>query len=236
VPTFSIDVVAPPVYADLDAVREYYITYQRDQLAGLIAFLEQQTGRKMDKERLWETIRLSDEAWRLWYEIDRLRVAVPCPMPTQDHFSIMVAGHYYSGTPIAVDFYQGLYDEVKYKVANGLGVIPEEKYRILYGGGLPPWHTLWIFNISRVSARFLLSRTSIAGYDPVEVPSHVKDPVDYLAWRAFLRFTQRHAKARANSGNQVVERLLGMIEDYQIEGSSFTPADPVGPRPWVRSI
>ncbi|MBN2397113.1 MAG: 2-hydroxyacyl-CoA dehydratase [Deltaproteobacteria bacterium] len=221
VPTYSIDCVAPPPYADLNAVRDSYIRYQREQFRGLISFLEEQTGKRMDPERLWETIRLGDEAWRLWYEIDRLRVAVPSPMPAQDHFSIMVPGHYYAGTQTAVDFYQELYDEVKEKADKGIGVIPEEKYRLLYGGGLPPWHTLWIFNYFESFGAVFVIENVYRGYDPVEVPSHVKDPVDYLAWRAFLQYTQRHERAKANSGNPTVERLLGYITDYKIDGVVF---------------
>jgi benzoyl-CoA reductase/2-hydroxyglutaryl-CoA dehydratase subunit BcrC/BadD/HgdB len=221
VPTYSIDCLGPPVQADLNEVRDYYIQYQKDQFEGLINFLEKQTGKKMDPDRLWETIRLSDEAWRLWYEIDRLRVAVPSPMPTQDHFSIMVAGHYFSGTPLAVDFYQGLYDEVKNKVENRIGVIPEEKYRLLYGGGLPPWHTLWIFNYFESFGAVFVIENVYRGYDPVEVPGFVKDPVEYLAWRSFLRFTQRYEAARAHSGNPTVERLRDYIRDYRIDGVVF---------------
>lgn len=221
VPTYSIDCVGPPPQADLKEVRDYYIRYQEEQFRGLIAFLEKQTGTKMDDDRLWETIRLGDEAWRLWYEIDRLRVAVPSPMPAQDHFSIMVPGHYYAGTQTAVDFYQALYDEVKEKADKGIGVIPEEKYRILYGGGLPPWHTLWIFNYFESFGAVFVIENVYRGYDPVEVPAHVKDPVEYLAWRSFLRYTQRHEKARANSGNPVVERLLDYIDDYKIDGVVF---------------
>ena len=221
VPTYSIDVVAPPVYDDLNEVRDYYIRYQKAQFEGLIAFLERQTGRKMDKERLWETIRLSDKAWQLWYDIDRLRVAIPCPMPSQDHFSVMVAAYYFSGMPVAVDFYQGLYDEVKYKVESKIGVVPDEKYRILYGGGLPPWHTLWIFNYFESFGAVFVIENVYRGYDPVDVPSHVKDPVEFLAWRTFLRFTQLHEKARAGSGSPATERLLEMIADYRIDGVVF---------------
>lgn len=221
VPTFSIDVVSPPPQADLTRVRDYYIKYQRDQFRELIAFLEAQTGKKMDKERLWEVIRLGDEAWQLWHDIDRLRVALPCPMPSQDHFSIMVAGHYYTGTQIAVDFYQKLHDEVKEKVDNKMGVIEDEKYRLLYGGGLPPWHTLWIFNYFESFGAVFTIENVYRGFDPVEVPSHVKDPVDYLAWRTFLRATRYHEKARAGSGNPTVEKLLGMINDYTIDGVVF---------------
>ena len=220
-PAYSIDVVGPPPHADLARVRDHYIRYQKEQLEGLIAFLEKQTGNKMDEERLWETIRLSDKAWQLWYDIDRLRVATPCPMPTQDHFSIMVAGHYYAGTQTAVDFYQALYDEVKHKVENKIGVIADEKYRLLYGGGLPPWHTLWIFNYFESFGAVFVIENVYRGADPVEVPSHVKDPVEYRAWRTFLRYTQRHDMAKANSGNPTVERLLGMIGDYGIDGVVF---------------
>ena len=221
VPTYSIDVVWPPVTSDLNEVRNHYIKYQKEQFRGLIAFLEQQTGRKMDKERLWETIRLGDKAWRLWYEIDRMRVAVPGPMPSQDHFSAMVPAYYYCGTQEAVDFYNDLYTEVKHKAENKIGVDPMEKHRILYGGGLPPWHTLWIFNYFESFGAVFVIENVYRSSDPVEVPSHVKDPVEYLAWRSFLRHTQRHEKAKANSGNPIVERLLEMIKDYQIDGVVF---------------
>jgi benzoyl-CoA reductase/2-hydroxyglutaryl-CoA dehydratase subunit BcrC/BadD/HgdB len=221
VPTYSIDVVVPPVDADLKEVRDHYIRFQKEQYLGLIAFLERQTGKKLDKERLWEVIHLCDEAWRLWYEIDRLRIAVPSPMPSQDHFSIMVGGHFYAGTQTAVDFYKELYDEVKSRVDNKIGVIPDEKYRLLWAGGLPPWHTLWIFNYFESLGAVFVIENVYRTCDPVEVPSHVKDPVEYMAWRSFLRLTKRHEKAKANSGNQTVEWLREMITDYKTDGAVF---------------
>ena len=221
VPRYSVDVVTPPVNVNLKDVRDYYIRYQKEQFQGLIAFLEKQTGKKMNDDRLWESIRLCDEAWRLWYEIDRLRVAVPCPMPSQDHFSIMAAAHYYAGTQMAVDFYQSLYDEVKHKADNKIGVIPDEKYRLLYGAGLPPWHTLWIFNYFESFGAVFVIENVYRAYDPVEVPPHVKDPVEYLAWRTFLRVSQWHERARAASGNIFVEKLREMARDYKTDGVVF---------------
>jgi len=221
IPTYSIDVAWPPADASIKDIRDHYIRYQTEQFRGLITFLEAQTGKKLDKERLWEAIRLSDKAWRLWYDVDRLRVAIPCPMPAQDHFSIMAAAYYYSGTQVAVDFYQGLYDEVKEKVDNKIGVIPDEKYRILYGGGLPPWHTLWIFNYFESFGAVFVIENVYRSYDPVEVPSHVKDPVEYMAWRSFLRLSKRHEEAQAGSGHPFVEQLMGKIRDYKIDGVVF---------------
>ncbi len=221
VPTYAIDVVAPPVDADLPRVRDHYIRYQTEQLQGLVRFLEQQTGKALDRERLWEAIRLGDEAWRWWYEVDRLRTAIPGPMPSQDHFSAMVPAFYYDGTQQALDFYKALYDEVKAKVENKAGVIPQEKYRLMMGGGLPPWHTLWIFNYFESFGAVFVIENVYRLYDPVVVPEEVRDPLEYLAWRSFLRFTQYYERARANSGNAQVERLLQMIRDYRIDGMVF---------------
>jgi len=65
---------------------------------------------------------------RLWYEVDSLRRAVPAPMPSQDHFNVMVPAHFLCGTPEAVDFFKELYDEVKERVESKTGVIEDEKY------------------------------------------------------------------------------------------------------------
>ncbi len=53
------------------------------------------------------------------------------PMPSQDHFSIMVARHCYSGPYTAVDFYQKLHDEVRHKAEARIGVIANEKRAFL---------------------------------------------------------------------------------------------------------
>jgi benzoyl-CoA reductase/2-hydroxyglutaryl-CoA dehydratase subunit BcrC/BadD/HgdB len=221
VPTYSIDVVVPPVTAGLKEVRGHYIKYQHQELRDLVVFLEQQTGRKLNSDRLWEAIRLGDETWRMWYEVDRLRSAVPCPMPSEDHYNAMVPGFFYCGTPEALTFYQELYQEVRSRVDNKVGVIPEEKYRLLFGGGLPPWHTMWIFNYFESLGAVFVIENAYRLWDPVEVPEHVKDPLEYIAWRHFLRATQRYDEARKRSGNPTVERLLGFIEDYGIDGVMF---------------
>ena len=221
IPTYNIDVVTPPVDADLTEVADYYIKYQFEQLKGLVDFLERQTKNRLDKDRLWETIRLGDEVWRLWYEVDQLRQAIPAPMPSQDHFNVMVPAHFLCGTPEAVAFFQELYAEVRNRVENKIGVIEDEKYRLLYGGGLPPWHTMWMFNYFESFGAVFIIENVYRIYDPVEVPAKVKDPIEYIAWRSFLRQTQRFDKAKNRSGNPFVERLLEFIEDYKIDGVIF---------------
>lgn len=221
IPIHNIDVVTPSVTADLDEVKDYYVKYQYEQFTGLISFLEEYTKKKLDPERLWAVIDLSDKTWRRWWEVDQLRKAVPSPMPSEDHYNAMVPGRFYCGTPEALAFYDELYQEVKERVENGIGVVPDEKYRLLFGGGLPPWHTMWIFNYFESLGAVFVIENAYRSFDPVEVPVKVNDPVMYLAWRVLLRNTQRFDKARKRSGHPVVERLLDLIKEYKIDGVMF---------------
>lgn len=237
VPTYNFDVVTPPVTANLNEVRDYYIRYQSRQLKGLVEFIEQHTKTKLNTDRLWQAIKLGDETWQAWYEVDRLRRAIPGPMPSEDHYNAMVPAQFYCGTHEALIFYQELLAEVKTRVKSGTGVIPDEKYRLLFGGGLPPWHTMWMFNYFESLGAVFVIENAYRGYDPVEVPRHVKDPIEYIAWRSFLRVTQKFEAAKRRSGSPTVERLLELINDYSIDGVLFHAtmscrATTIGQRHW----
>ena len=217
-PIFSHDVLMPPVDANLAQVKGYYIDYLADELKCLVEFLEGRTGKKLDRDRLWEVIRLSDETERLWWECYQLRKAVPCPMPSEDHVNTFVPGFFIRGTPEALQFYKELLEELKFRVANKMGVIPDEKYRLMWAGGLPPWHTMWMFNYFEDMGAVFVIDSSYRPFEPVEVPASVTDPLEYLAHRCFLRWTYRFEKARKNSGNADVELLLEMVRDYKVNG------------------
>jgi benzoyl-CoA reductase/2-hydroxyglutaryl-CoA dehydratase subunit BcrC/BadD/HgdB len=77
---------------------------------------------------------------------------------------------------------------------------------------------MWMFNYFESMGAVFVIETSYRPDDPVEVPSHVKDPVEYLAWRTFLRQTHRYEKALRHSGNPQVELLLEFVDGYKIDG------------------
>jgi benzoyl-CoA reductase/2-hydroxyglutaryl-CoA dehydratase subunit BcrC/BadD/HgdB len=138
-------------------------------------------------------------------------------MPAEDHFNCFVPGYFMMGTKEALDFYKELYQEVKDRADNKIGVIPEEKYRLLWAGGLPPWHTMWMMNYFESAGAVFVIETSYRPWDPVEVPP-IADPLEYIAHRTFLRITSRYEKAQKHSGNPGVELLLELIDNYKIDG------------------
>ncbi len=101
---------------------------------------------------------------------------------------------------------------------NKIGVIPDEKYRILWGAGLPPWHSLKIFNRLQSLGAVVCAETAYRVPDHVDIPSGVSHPLERLAWRFFKQMTYRHEKAQKHSGDPSVELILELIDDYKIDG------------------
>jgi benzoyl-CoA reductase/2-hydroxyglutaryl-CoA dehydratase subunit BcrC/BadD/HgdB len=221
VPLFNFDIVAPPVDADLGEVKNYYVKYQTEQFKELVKFLEKQTGKKMDITGLSEIIKYSESTMKAWYESYLLRAAIPCPMGSGDHFTAFVPAFFMLGTKEAMDFYYELYQELRYRVDNKMGVVSEEKYRLLWASGLPPWHTMWMFNYFEDKGAVFVRETSQAYYpwDPFEVPVSLDDPLRYLAYRSFLRLTHKYEEAKRNkSWHGVAELLMEFIRDYKLDG------------------
>ena len=231
----------PPQDADLKEVEDYYIKYITEELRGLVGFLERHTGRKLDFDRLSEITDLVERTYWIWNEAYALRKAVPAPMPTEDAMTTMVPGSFYIGTRQAYDFYQDLHNEIKYRAENKIGVIPDEKYRLLWAGGIPPWFALNIFNyFESLGAVFPVEviyfpqppvrvegvKHTIDGYfppPPIEIPKGIH-PLERIARRFFKQWTYRYENAQKHTGNPDVELLLEMIEDYKIDGLVFHQA------------
>lgn len=223
VPVYIIGIPWPPYEDNIDyrEVQGYYVKYMVDELRGLVKFLEKQTGKKMDWDRLSEVVDLADRTWNIWWEAYELRKAIPTPMGTEDAMNIMVLSYFMMGTQVAYDFFKDLYDELKDKIRSNLGLVPEEKYRLLWGGGLPAWFALGDFNHFKSQGAVFPAEVIYRWIEPIynlDLPK-VSDPLEHLAWRWLKYWTYRYDKARQRPGSHPdVERLIEYIEDYKIDG------------------
>jgi benzoyl-CoA reductase/2-hydroxyglutaryl-CoA dehydratase subunit BcrC/BadD/HgdB len=217
VPMYTYDLESPPMGADLKEVKEQYIKYQVAQLRGLVGFVEQQTGKKMDWDGLRERIHLAHEAHKMWHEVFELRKAIPCPMPSQDNLSSMVPHFFMPGEQSSLDYYTRLRDEVKERVEKRVGSIPDEKYRLIYSGAPPPWHSMNIFNyFESQGATFVMDLPYYPG-EPVEV-EEVPDPLELMALRSWQQTVNLHERAHKGCGDPRAQQLLDFIRDYKADG------------------
>ena len=223
VPCFDTGLIMPPYEEDYDysEVEEYYIKYNKEQLRGLVEFIERQTGKKMDWDRLESIVDLTERTWNMIWEAYELRRAVPTPMGTGDAMNTMVPMVFMIGTEKAYDFFKDLYNELKQKIEDGIGVIQDEKYRLIWAGGLPPWFALSDFAyFNSKGAVFpveITYRVAEAIYN-LDLPE-VSDPLERIARRNFRARTYWYDEAKKREGSHPeVERIIQYIEDYKIDG------------------
>lgn len=223
VPIYNVGLPWPAYEDDIEVadVEEYYIKYIVEELRGLVRFLEGQTGKKMDWDGLSELVDLSERTWNLIWETYELRRAVPTPMGTGDAMNTMVPMVFMMGTQEGYDFFLELNKELKDKIARKEGVIPNEKYRLLWGGGLPSWFALTDFNYFNSKGAVFPVETTYRMIEPIyrlNIPE-TNDPIERLAWRWLRYWTYWYDKAKKRPGSEPdVERLIQYIEDYQIDG------------------
>ena len=129
VPIFSYDC---PYNFDDEGVK-YYV----GQLKELISFLEEQTKRKLDYDRLREIVKQSKIATQWYDKIGRIKGAVPAPSGATDYFRDLELTILGVGTEAASNFLEAHYQELKARVDKKQGMIPNEKYRIAWWGGYP---------------------------------------------------------------------------------------------------
>lgn len=218
VPYHVIDWLWPPVTTPLAEVQDYYIKYMIEQLWDLVAFLERNTGHKMNWDRLSEIVDLSERTIQVWHEAFQFRKAIPAPMPAEDAMNTMVPGWFLLGTQESLDFFNNLYQELKDRVDKKIGVVPNEKYRLMWAAGLPPWYALAMFNYFEAMGAVTAIEITYHPPDPVEIPQHVKHPLERIAWRNFKQFSTMMGSADEGGRDPMVNRVLKMCDDYHIDG------------------
>jgi len=119
--------------------------YAMSQYQGLIEFFENQTGRKLDPQKLFEIQQASKKVGKLRREINEYRKNIPTPMGAGDAFTAMFPGMYMPGTKEADEFYEKLRAEVKQRIDSGTGIVNPERFRLAWSG-IPFWYNLGLIN------------------------------------------------------------------------------------------
>jgi len=203
---------------------EIIIKFMVAELKKFVAFLETTLKKKMDYDRLEQVVSQTLKTLRVANKVEQLRTAVPSPMVSTDFWSIMIPHLYFSDDPEATQFYQRVYDEVKARVDQGLGAIPDERYRMLFNE-LPPWHSLEFFEeiaeqygIAMVQESFAYKAPTVLGVEAFENPG--TDPLETIARLTYQWLTAYYgiAKKYDAAPGFIMAPYLQWAEDYRADG------------------
>jgi benzoyl-CoA reductase/2-hydroxyglutaryl-CoA dehydratase subunit BcrC/BadD/HgdB len=182
VPMWTLEMPIPGVDEGLsEGVFNQNIQFIVKELRELVKFLERVLSKKMDWDKLSETVHDLEEIGQVWHETNELRKSIPCPMHSRDFWSCMNGVTTPTGDlKKKLELYRNLYDEVKYRVENKIGSVAQEKYRVGFTE-LPPWHSLSLFDtLAERGWNFVVETWGYHPPIPMDLTG-VNDPLERLA-------------------------------------------------------
>jgi benzoyl-CoA reductase/2-hydroxyglutaryl-CoA dehydratase subunit BcrC/BadD/HgdB len=204
VPLFLLD--TPFVHHQMSSESLVYVKRQFEEL---IEFLEQQTKKKFDREKLKEVVRYSGESAILWKEVLDQCAHRPSPMSCFDAFINMAPIVTLRGTKEVVNFYRDMKAELQERIAKGISAVPNEKYRLLWDN-IPIWYKMRelseLFS-SQGACLVADTYTSAWVFEGMETP----DPMEGLA----LAYTTAYLNI---SIDLMIARVLNLIKRFSING------------------
>lgn len=206
VPLFILD--TPFIHTRFsDAAKKYVI----DQTYEYIAFLEARTGKKMDFDRMRGVGALAVEGLRLWQAVLDTAAHKPAPMTAFDAFFHLALIVTLRGTRAVVDYYRQLLAEMEQRIKDGIAMVPNEKYRLLWDN-LPVWYrTRWL------SEKFASHGACLVGDTYTSAWSGVMDLIDPD------NFIESGAVAYSSvyinvSLDKMFDTLAALIRKYDVDG------------------
>jgi len=212
VPTFILEAPTIPWNMRKTSIGSHYVDFVVTQLKELVLFLEKHTGKKFSVDKLEESIALSRRTAQLLDEIYALRKAIPCPMGAEDMATAIMPIIVFRGTKLAVEFYEKLAAELKQRVADGEGVLQNEKIRLLVDN-IPPWYTRGLYNYFHKYDGISVAETYTTTFG-WESPMNFSDPMKNLAYSTMLNWLNISFAERG----EILDRL---VQEYSINGVIF---------------
>lgn len=160
------------------------ISHMVREMRDLIALLERKTGRRFDEAKFHHLMeRINEQEGYIAEAADLIGRTRPCPVSIADQMPNTMIPQWHRGSDWAVEHAKLFRDEVKERVAAGLGVAPNERLRLMWiGAGV--WHDPGFYQAleDRLGAVFTWSM-----YMPFAGPQYIRTlkdrPMDALASR-----------------------------------------------------
>ncbi|MBU2055817.1 MAG: 2-hydroxyacyl-CoA dehydratase family protein [Proteobacteria bacterium] len=206
VPLFILD--TPFCHTEFSAEARRYV---QKQIIEYIAFLEQACGEKFDYDRIMEVGRLSLEGQRLWQAVLDTAMNRPAPLSAFDAFFHLALIVTLRGTQQTVDYYKMLLAEMQERVAQGIGAVPDEQYRLLWDN-LPVWYrTKWLSEKFASQGACLVADTYTSAWC---------GSMKYIRETDFIEtMAEGYSRIYLNIGvDEMARQVMEMADKYDVDG------------------
>ncbi|MCK9363494.1 MAG: 2-hydroxyacyl-CoA dehydratase [Syntrophales bacterium] len=206
IPLFILD--TPFTHVGFSAEAKKYV---KRQILEYIEFLENATAKKFNYDRMREVGKLSLEGQRLWQAVLDTAVNRPSPLSAFDAFFHLALIVTLRGTRQTVDYYKILLEEMQERVAQQIGAVADEQYRLLWDN-LPIWYRMkWLSEKFASAGACLVADTYTTAWCGSMKYIKEDDFIDTMA--------EGYSRIYLNIGvDQMAEQVIAMAEKYNVDG------------------
>ena len=115
--------------------------YLVNEYRGMIAFLEEKSGKKLDMDILAETVARTDRQIALTRRVNELRKNVPSPFSPMGFLELVTIDYLFPGQPESIAYLETLAGELEEKIVSGEGAVPDEQFRLM-SLFIPPMYSM----------------------------------------------------------------------------------------------
>jgi benzoyl-CoA reductase subunit B len=188
------------------------VAFLKKQLQDCIRFIEGITGKPYDWDRLTEIMTYTKKAAELRLEAMQLCKARPSPASFFEWTNSIAPVNFLPGGPEIVDYFAQKKAEIEARIAQGVGSVPVEKYR-LWWDGIMNWNKIGSLSdkFAGYDACMVAGRYTHMGFWQEPQVIDVRDPLDGMA--------QNYLTCPISiSAPQVIEKIIEHCEFYEIDG------------------
>ena len=192
------------------------IRYLVGELNSLIQFLEEQSGHKMDWDRLAQIVAEMDKQIELFREICELRKAVPSPFQTQGFLELVTIDYLFSGQPEATEYLEVLRRELADTVKAGQGAVANERFRLM-SFFVPPMYLIgFLDRIAHEFGAVSVTEPFFTFWDEGRL-----DPGRPLESVALKSYMLPEARMYGPLDDRAINSIVGCAEDYKVDGAIY---------------
>jgi benzoyl-CoA reductase/2-hydroxyglutaryl-CoA dehydratase subunit BcrC/BadD/HgdB len=191
--------------------------YLLNELQDLVSFLEEVTGRKMNWEKLSESIVRAEEQVKLLHEIAEIRKNVPSPLYNRAYLETRTPDQLFAGQPEATTYLTILRDELAEMVEQGKGAVEPERFRIM-SLFVPPMYLMSFLEKQLVEHGAVSVVEPYFTYWP-EVKLDPSKPLESLAIK--YSNTPERRTLYGPLGDETIDTLVESAREFKVDGAIY---------------